>query len=127
MARKEFTYRGKSLEELKKMSIQEFSLLVPSRERRKIKRGFTEAEQKLLKAIQKNPKNIETHCRDMLIIPQMIGLIIKIYNGKEFVPVTIEPEMLGHRLGEFALTRKSVTHSAPGIGATRSSAAISVR
>lgn len=127
MARKEFTYRGKTVEELKKMSLQEFSLLVPARERRKIKRGFTDAEKKLLKVIQKNPKNIETHCRDMIIIPQMIGMTIRVYNGKEFSTITIEPEMIGHRLGEFALTRKSVTHSAPGVGATRSSTAISVR
>ena len=46
-----------------------------------------------------------------------------VYNGKEFIPLTITAEMLGHYLGEFVLTRKKVAHSAPGIGATRSSAA----
>jgi len=127
MAKKEFTYRGKTIEDLKKLSVEEFAKLVPSRERRKLKRGFTDAEKKFLKVIQKNPKNIETHCRDMVVLPQMIGMMIKIYNGKQFVQVMMEPEMIAHRLGEFALTRRSVQHSAPGIGATRSSAAISVR
>jgi len=127
MAKKEFTYRGKTIEDLKKLSLQEFAELVPARERRKIKRGFTDAEKQLLKVVQRNQKNIETHCRDMIILPQMVGMMIKIHNGKEFVPVMIEPEMIAHRLGEFALTRKTVSHGAAGIGATRSSAAISVR
>ena len=50
-----------------------------------------------------------------------------IHNGKEFVMIKITEEMLGHRLGEFAATRKKVAHSSPGIGATRSSASLSVR
>ena len=71
--------------------------------------------------------NIETHCRDMIIIPPMVGKSIKVYNGKEFLPMTVDLDMLGHRLGEFSFTRTSVRHNAPGIGATRSSAAISVK
>ena len=63
----------------------------------------------------------------MIIIPQFIGKNIRIYNGKEFIPLTITAEMLGHYLGEFAHTRKSVTHSAAGIGATRSSKSVSAR
>ncbi len=127
MAKKEFTFYGKTVEELKKMSLDEFAVLVPSRERRKIKRGFTEAEKRLLKRVRKKEVNIETHCRDMLIIPDMMGQQIRVYNGKEFQIVAINEEMLGHRLGEFAMTRKSVQHSAPGIGATKSSAALSVK
>ena len=57
----------------------------------------------------------------------MVGKKIKVYSGKEFIPVTIIEEMIGHYLGEFILTRKKVAHSAPGIGATRSSAALSVK
>ena len=72
-------------------------------------------------------KNIETHCRDMVILPEMIGKTIKIHRGNSFVMVVIEPEMIGHFLGEFALTRKKIEHSAPGVGATRSSANISVK
>jgi len=115
------------VQEVTKMSIEEFAKLVPARERRKIKRGFTEVEKKLLKDIRSNPKDIKTHARDMIVIPEMIGKTIKVHNGKEWTMVIIEAELLGHRLGEFAQTRRQVKHSAPGIGATRSSASLSVR
>lgn len=124
---KEFYFHGKTVDELKKMSLDDFAQLVPSRERRKIKRGFTEAEKKLLEDIRSGSKAVKTHCRDMIILPEMIGKSIKVYTGKEWVEVLIEAELLGHRLGEFAQTRKQVRHSAPGIGATRSSASLSVR
>jgi len=124
---KEYLYRGKNLQEIIKMGIEDFAKIIPARERRKIKRGFTEVEKKLLEDIRANSRDIKTHARDMIVIPEMIGKAIKIYNGKEWVMLQIEPEMLAHRLGEFALTRKQVKHSAPGIGATRSSASLSVR
>lgn len=127
MAKKEFTYRGKTLEELKKMSLKEFAQLVDARTRRTLRRGITEEQKKILEKIKKGSKKIKTHCRDMVIIPEMVNQTIMIHKGKEFVAVIIQPEMLGHRLGEFALTRKSITHSAPGIGATRSSASASVK
>ena len=124
---KEFFYRGKTLNEIMKLSLEDFAKLVPARERRKIKRGFTEVEKKLLEDIKANPKDIKTHARDMIIIPEMIGKTIKVYNGKEWVMLPITADLLAHRLGEFALTRRQVKHSAPGIGATRSSASLSVR
>jgi small subunit ribosomal protein S19 len=127
MSLKEFKYRGKSLEDLKKLSLKELSLLLPSRERRKIKRGFTDAEKAFLDKLQSKSKKIETHCRDMVILPQMVGRIISIHAGKEFKDVEVTAEMIGHRLGEFALTRSRVAHNAPGIGATKSSAALSVK
>ena len=127
MAKKEFTFKGKTVDELKKLSLNEFSQLITSRQRRSLKRGFTEQQKILLKKIKSNQKNIETHCRDMVILPEMIGLTIKVHQGKEFVPVIIEQDMIGHCLGEFALTRRKVAHSAPGIGATRSSASLSVK
>ena len=127
MARKELLWRGKTSEELKLIDISEFAQLVASRERRKLKRGFTVQEKLFVEELSSGKNNLETHCRDIIIMPSMLGKTIKVYNGKEFTPVIIELEMLGHRLGEFALTRKHVQHSAPGIGATRSSAAISVK
>ena len=127
MAKNEFTYKGKTVDELKKLSLNELAQLLPARQRRKIKRGFTDQHKILLKKLRANEKNIETHDRDMIILPEMVGSIIKIYNGKEFMSVMIEPEMIGHYLGEFSLTRKKVAHSAPGIGATRSSASLSVK
>ena len=127
MAKKEFTYRGKGLEELKAMSLEEFMLLSPARQRRSLKRGFTDQQKILLKHIRAKKSNIETHCKDMIILPEMMGLTIRIHNGKEFIPVTIQDEMIGHYLGEFVMTRKKVEHSAPGIGATKSSSALSVK
>ena len=127
MAKKEFTFKGKSIDELKKLSLNELAQLLTSRQRRIIKRGLTDQQKILLKKLRANEKNIETHCRDMIILPEMIGKTIKVYQGKEFVPVFIESDMIGHCLGEFALTRKKVAHSAPGIGATRSSASLSVK
>lgn len=127
MAKTKFTYKGKTIEELKLMTINEFSQLVPSRQRRKIKRGFTDAEKILLKKVRKNEKNIETHCRSMIVVPEMVGMTIKIHTGKEFLPVIITEEMVGQYLGEFAMTRRKVNHNAPGVGATRSSTGISVK
>jgi small subunit ribosomal protein S19 len=117
-----FEFRGKSLEEIKEMNLEQFSRLIPSRDRRALKRGFTEKQKKLLEKIRNGPgKFHRTRCRDMVIIPEMLGAKMGIHNGKEYVTVEVKPEMLGHRLGEFAVTRKTVKHSAPGFGATRSS------
>lgn len=127
MAKKEFTYKGKTMKELKSLDIKEFIELLPARQRRSIKRGITDEHKKLLKKIKNKKDNIETHCRDMIILPEMVGVMLKIHNGKEFVPLKIEQEMIGHFLGEFAITRKKLQHSAPGVGATRSSASISVK
>ena len=118
---KVFTYRGKTVEELKKMSLQDFIKLIPSRERRKLAKGLSEKEKKFLERLSKAQKPLRTHLRDMVIIPEMIDKQVMLHSGKEWVLVMIKPEMLGHRLGEFVLTRKRVMHSAPGVGATRAS------
>jgi len=117
-----FEFRGKSIEEIKEMNLEEFSLMLKARQRRSLKRGLTEKQKKLLERIRKDPKKFHrTRSREMLILPEMVGIKMGVYNGKEYVQLEIKPEMLGHRLGEFVLTRKSVKHSAPGFGATRSS------
>jgi small subunit ribosomal protein S19 len=117
---KEFAFRGYTFEEIQKMSLEDFMKLLPSRERRKLKRGLTEQEEILLRKLRKKG-SARTHCRDMLIIPEMVGKVVFVHNGKDFVRVEIKPEMLGHRLGEFAQTRRFEKHSGPGVGATRSS------
>ena len=117
-----FEFRGKSLEELKSIGLDEFIKLIPSRERRSIKRGFTEQQKKLLENMRRDPKKFhKIHSRELVIIPEMLGMKIGVHNGKEYHVIEIKPEMLGHRVGEFALTRKQVKHSAPGFGATKSS------
>ncbi len=126
---KEFSYRGHSLNSLTGMSMDEFINLLPSRQRRSLQRGLTPEQRILLeklreaKEAQKQGKevNLKTHVRDLIILPEMVGSKIQIHNGKEFVKVDIKPEMIGHYLGEFAITNKPVRHGTPGIGASRSS------
>lgn len=119
-----FSYRGKSVEELQKLTIEQVAELLPARQRRTLKRGLTETQQKLLKKVRARkgtPRPIRTKSRNMIVLPDMFGTNIAVYNGKDYVPVTIVPEMLGHYLGEFVATRKRVQHGAPGFGATRGS------
>lgn len=115
MAKKIFKYRGKTEDELKVLSLEEFTQLLPSTERRKIARGFTEAEQILLKDLKTNPKGVKTHCRDMIVLPSMIGKTIGIHTGKVFTDIVIIPQMIGHRFGELALTRNKIKHGAVGV------------
>lgn len=117
---KEFLYRGYTFEEIQKMSLEDFMKLLPSRERRKLKRGLTEREKIMLEKLKKKG-SVRTHCRDMVVLPELVNKVIFVHNGKDFVRVEIKPEMLGHRLGEFAQTRRFEKHSGPGVGATRSS------
>ena len=126
---KEFSYRGHSLNSLTGMSMDEFIKLLPSRQRRSLQRGLTPEQRILLeklreaKEAQKQGKevNLKTHVRDLIILPEMVGAKIGVHNGKEFVKVEIKPEMVGHYLGEFAITNKPVRHGTPGIGESRSS------
>lgn len=124
---KEFRWHGKTEEEVKKLDLRDFMQLVPARPRRSLKRGFTDLQKRFLRKIERNEAKLRTQCRDMVIIPSMLGKTILVHRGKEFLPVTISIDMLGHYLGEFVMTRKPVSHSAAGIGATRSSKAISAR
>lgn len=129
MPKKEFLYRGHSIEELQAMSMDEFIKLLPSRQRRSLLRGLSQTQRTLLENIRIAKKGqsegktavAKTHSRDMVILPEMVGANIMVHNGKEFVPVDIIPEMIGCYLGEFAITNKPVRHGSPGIGASRSS------
>jgi small subunit ribosomal protein S19 len=119
--REEFTYRGFRLDDLRKMGTTELIAHMPARARRKIHRGLSRGEEHLLTEFRKGRAPIRTHLRDMIIMPEMVGKEVEIHNGKEYVKVEIQPEALFHYLGEFALTRKKVSHGSAGIGATRSS------
>jgi small subunit ribosomal protein S19 len=115
MAKKEFSYRGKSVDELKGLTLTEFAQLVPSRQRRSLMRGQTDAEKKLLEKVEKG-KKLKTHCRTMIITPQMIGKTVETHRGNSFEPLIITEEMIGHRVGEFSLTRKKAKHTSTGVG-----------
>ena len=123
----EFTYRGHTLDELQSLSLDEVAELLPARMRRTITRGLSVEHEKLLEKAREAGEEetandpIRTHLRDMPIVPEMVGLTFAVHNGQSFERVNVEPEMLGHYLGEFQLTRTSVEHGQAGIGATRSS------
>jgi small subunit ribosomal protein S19 len=126
---KEFMYRGHSLVSLQGMSMDEFITLLPSRQRRSLQRGLTPEQRILLEkmraaqeALKKGKETtVKTHVRDMLVLPEMVGAKVHVHNGKEFVTLDIKAEMIGHYVGEFAITNKPVRHGTPGIGASRSS------
>ena len=137
MARKKFTFKGLTVEELQAKSMDEISKLLPSRIRRSLKRGLTESEKRLMIRVRKVRKEVDsgkkqikpirTQTRDMPVLPEMIGLEFEVYNGKEWVRFLVVGEMLGQCLGDFSIAVKPVKHSAPGIGATRSSLFVPVK
>jgi len=123
---KEFLYRGIPKEELEKTSLEKLFLLFNSRQRRSLTRGINDGKRKLIGEIKsakagklKNP--IKTHLRDLIILPYMVDVTVNVFSGKEFKPVIIRTEMIGHYLGEYVITNKKVSHGAPGVGASRSS------
>lgn len=126
---KEFMYRGHTVEQLQSLSMDEFILLLPSRHRRSLQRGLTTEQRILLENVRAAKQAIDkgqniivkTHARDMVIFPEMVGVTILLHNGKDFMPIEVTPQMIGHYLGEYAITNKPVRHGQPGIGASRSS------
>lgn len=126
---KKFNFRGKTLDELQKMSLEEFAKLCKSRPRRSLLKGVDKKFLKKVEAAKKNPKAkpVRTHRRDVVIIPAMVGVKVAVHRGNSFESIDITEKMLGHYLGEFALTRKKLQHGKAGIGATKSSAAITAR
>ncbi len=121
---REFKYRGHTLEQLQALSLENLLTLLPARQRRSLTRGISDEKRKLLediKAARNSKATIKTHLRDMIILPSMVGLTIHVHSGKEFMPVEIKSEMIGHFLGEYAMTNKRVVHGAPGVGSSRSS------
>jgi small subunit ribosomal protein S19 len=126
---KKFNYRGKTLEELKAMSLEEFAKLCKSRPRRSLLKGYDKKFLKKVEAAKKNPKAkpVRTHRRDLVVIPAIVGAKLSIHKGNSFENVDITEKMLGHYLGEFALTRKKLVHGKAGIGATKSSTAVTAR
>lgn len=112
LRKKDFTFRGKTLEELKTLDVREFAKLMRSRQRRSTLRNFQKIEDFINSAQKKIAKNkqVKTHHRDLLVVPAMIGMRIHIHRGDKFVPIDIIEEMLGHKFGEFALTRARAQH-----------------
>lgn len=122
---KELKYRGKSLEELQALGVREVAKFLPARSRRTVLRNFNDIEKFIKKCndLDERKKKIKTHLRDLIIVPKFVGKTIWVYNGRDFLPVEITIDMIGHRLGEFSFTRKRAVHTSAGIGATKGSRA----
>jgi small subunit ribosomal protein S19 len=121
--KREFSYRGRSLDDLRALSLEELAKILGARARRSIRRGFNSETSRFFERMGSTPadKVVRTHCRDALVLPAHVGRRVAIHNGKEFKELEVRPEMIGHYYGEFALTRRFEKHSGPGVGATRSS------
>ena len=121
VTKKQITFRGKTIEELKTLSVREFAKYVKSNERRSILRQFQELEEfiNLAKRKLSKGKKVKTHKRSLVIVPEMVGMKVQIYNRQNFIPLEITGEMLGHRFGEFALTRAKIKHGKAGVGSTK--------
>ena len=126
---REFRFRGLNVDQLKNLSIEALLPLLNARQRRsldkRVGKYMNDEKRKLrerIKNVREGNSNetIRTHVRDMIILPDMVGITINIHNGKDFSPITIKPEMIGHYLGEYSITNKRVQHGAPGVGASRS-------
>ena len=127
---KKFMFRGIDLEKLLDMNHEEFAEKINARQRRRMMRGLNRKCNTLMNRLNKakkaapageKPEGVKTHVRSMIIVPEMIGSIVGVYNGKVFNGIEIKPEMVGHYLGEFSITYKPVRHGRPGIGSTNSS------
>lgn len=127
---KKFSYRGVDLDALLDMPTDQLVNLFVARARRRFRRGLKRKPMALIKKLRKakleappgeKPEPVKTHLRNMIIVPEMIGSIIGVYNGKTFNQIEVKPEMIGHYLAEFSISYKPVKHGRPGIGATHSS------
>ncbi len=123
---KEFLYRGIPNQELESLSLENLFQIFNSRQRRSLTRGITDGKRKLIEEIKsakagKLKTPIKTHLRDLIVLPYMVGVTVNVFSGKEFRPVLIKTEMIGHYLVEYVITNKKVSHGAPGVGASRSS------
>merc|ERR1719453_2964594 len=133
---KKYSYRGIDLDKLLELSTDQFVELVHCRARRKFVRGIRGKPLRLLKRLRKSkqgleegekPATIKTHLRNMVIVPEMIGSVVGIYNGKQFINAVIKPEMIGHYLAEFSITYKPIKHGRAGMGSTKSSSFIPLK
>jgi len=137
-AKRNYTFRGKTLDELKGLPLQDFVKLLSSQRQRFFKRSFCVKHIKLIGKLKKaretirdqkgiRPTTVRTHLRGMVILPEFVDNVIGIYNGKEFLEVQIRPEMIGHVFADFSVPKKDVRHSKAGVGATRGSSATSLK
>jgi small subunit ribosomal protein S15e len=126
---KKFMFKGMELDKVLDLSQEELMALVPARARRRFNRGLKRKPMALIKRLRKakracgehqKPDPVKTHLRNMIIVPEMIGSVVGVYNGKVFTQVEIKPEMIGMYLAEFSISYKPVGHGRAGMSATSS-------
>ena len=107
---RKYTYRGVDLDQLLDMNNEQLMELFPCRIRRKFSRGLKRKPMALIKKLRKKKKEappnekpdvVKTHLRDMIIVPEMTGSVVGVYNGKTFNQVEIKVRVLPTRLGSF--------------------------
>lgn len=110
------------------METEDFVKLCGARVRRRFSRGLGSKPKglivklraaKLAAPANEKPAVIKTHLRNMIIVPEMIGSVVGVYNGKVFNTIEIKPEMVGHYLGEFSITYTPVRHGRAGNASSR--------
>ena len=133
---KKFNYRGKDIGKLLEMNMDEFSELLRSRQRRRLKRKMGAKYGRFIKKLLEvkaetaqgeKPAAVKTHLRDCIVLPSMVQSVINVHNGKGYNSIEVKPEMIGYYLGEFAMTYKRVSHGKPGVGATHSSKFVPIK
>merc|ERR1711971_835078 len=133
---RKYSYRGIDLDKLLDLSNQDLMELFRARQRRKFGRGIKRNVVTLLKKLRKakretaygeKPEAVKTHLRNMVIVPEIIGSVVGVYNGKQYISVEIKPEMIGHYLAEFSITYKPIKHGRAGMGSTKSSSFIPLK
>ncbi|GAV27701.1 40S ribosomal protein [Pichia membranifaciens] len=122
---KQFSFKGVELEQLLELSTEDFAKLCDARVRRRFSRGLGAKPMHLIKKLRaakisapanEKPAVVKTHLRNMIVVPEMIGSVVGIYNGKVFNTVEIKAEMVGHYLGEFSITYNPVQHGKAASG-----------
>ena len=125
---KTFSFKGVDLAKLVELETEEFTKLCGARVRRRFSRGLGAKPMGLIAKLRaaklatpanEKPAIVKTHLRNMIIVPEMIGSLVGVYNGKVFNTVEIKPEMVGHYLGEFSITYSPVRHGRAGNASAR--------
>ena len=133
---KKYTYRGNDIGKLLNMNMDEFSELLRSRQRRRLKRKMGAKYGRFIKKLLdvkaetapgEKPAAVKTHLRNCIVLPSMVQSVINVHNGKGYNSIEVKPEMIGYYLGEFGMTYKRVSHGKPGVGATHSSKFVPIK
>ncbi|XP_037587576.1 40S ribosomal protein S15-like [Cebus imitator] len=133
-----YTYHGVDLDQLLDTSYEQLMQLYTVHQWLWLNPDLQRKQDSLRKRLCKARKEVppvekpevvktQTHRWDMIILTEMVGSTVGVYNGKTFDQVEIKPEVIGHYLGKFSITCKPVNHGWPGIGATHSSCFIPLK